>query len=119
VSSYDKHLKEIWSNKRKLEKHEIVALTEESSAVIQNKLPTNLKDPGSFVIPCLIGNKSLDRALYDLGSSISLMPFSLYKKFNLGEMRATTISLQLVDHFVRYPVGILEDVPIKVGDLYG
>ena len=57
-------------------------------------------------------------ALCDLGSSVSLMPFSVYKKLDLGEMRSTTISLQLVDHFVKYPTGILEDDPIKVGDLY-
>ena len=95
-----------------------MALTEECSAVIQNKLPAKVKDPGSFAIPCLIVNESIDRALCDLGSSVSLMPFSLYKKLDLGEMRPTNISLQLVDHSVRYPIGILEDVPIKGGDLY-
>jgi len=38
MPSYAKFLKEILSNKRKLEAHEIVALTEECSAMIQNKL---------------------------------------------------------------------------------
>jgi len=118
MPSYAKFLKEILSNKRKLEEHETMALIEECSAVIQNKLPINLKDPDIFSIPCLIGNVSIDRALCDLGSSVGLMPFSLYKKMDLGEMRPTTISLQLAYCFVKYPVGILEDVPIKVGDLY-
>ena len=61
---------------------------------------------------------SIDRALCDLGSSLSLMAFSLYKKLYLGEMRPTTISVQLVGHSVKYLIGILEDVPIKVEDLY-
>ena len=57
-------------------------------------------------------------SLCDLGSSVSLMPLSLCEKLELGELRPTTISLQLADHSVKYPVGILEDVLIKVGDLY-
>jgi len=60
----------------------------------------------------------IDRALCDLGSGVSLMPLSMCKKLELGEIRPTTISLQLADHFVKYPVGILENVLIKVGDLY-
>ena len=46
------------------------------------------------------------------------MPLPLCEKLKLGEMRPTTISLQLADRSVKYPVGVLEDVPIKVGDLY-
>jgi len=46
------------------------------------------------------------------------MPLSLCEKSKLGEMRPTTISLQLADRFVKYQVGVLEDIPIKVGDLY-
>ena len=59
--------------------------------MIQNKLPTKLKDYGSF--PCLIGNVLNNRALCELGSSVSLMPLSLCEKLELGEMRPTTISL--------------------------
>ena len=46
------------------------------------------------------------------------MPLSLCENLELGEMRPTTISLQLTDHYVKYPVGVLEDVQIKAGDLY-
>jgi len=59
--------------------------------VIQNKLPAKLKDYGSF--PCLIGNVLINRALCELGSSVSLMPLFLCEKLELGEMRPTTISL--------------------------
>ena len=46
------------------------------------------------------------------------MPLSMCKKLELGEIRPTTISLQLVDRSVKYPMDILEDVLIKVRDLY-
>jgi len=85
MPSYDKLLKEILSNKRKLEEHETVALTEECSVAIQNKLPAKLNDPSTFLIPCLI-----DHALCDLGSRVSLAPLSMREKFKLGELRPTT-----------------------------
>ena len=118
MPSYAKFLKEILSNKRKLEAHETVALTEECSVAIQNKLPTKLKDLDSFSIPYLIRDVPINHTLYDLVSSISLMPLSLCEKLELGELRPITISLQLADCSVKYPIGILEDVPIKVRDLY-
>ena len=70
-----------------------MALTKEYSAAIQNKLPTKLKDLDSFSIPCLIENVSIDHTLYDLGSTISLIPVSPHKKLDLVEVRPTTISL--------------------------
>jgi len=75
-----KFLKEILSKKRRLEEQETMVLTEESSPVIQKKLPTKLEDPESFLIPCLIGNVPIDHVLCDLGSSVSLMPLSMCKK---------------------------------------
>ena len=117
MPSYAKFLEEILSKKRKLEEYEIVALTEECNTTIQNKLPAKLRDPGSFSIPYLVGNVSINLPLCDLVSSVSLMPFSLCEKLELGEMRPTTISLQLTDRSMKYPMSVLEDALIKVGDL--
>ena len=111
---YARFLKEILSTKRKIDKHETIALGEECSVVVQNKLPTKLKDSDSFCIPCLIENVSIDRALRDLGSSVSLMPYSIFEKLDRGELRPTNISLQLADCFIRYPLEIIEEVPITV-----
>jgi len=83
MSSYAKFLKEILSNKRNQEEHEIVALTKECSATIQNKPPAMFKDLSCFSIPCLIGNVCVDCALYDLGSSVSLMPIFMCEKLDL------------------------------------
>ena len=78
MPSYVKFMKEILSKKRKLGDYETVALSEECSAVIQKKLPPKLKDPGSFTIPCVIGNLDEMKALCDLGASVNLMPLSVY-----------------------------------------
>ncbi|XP_021685681.2 uncharacterized protein LOC110668670 [Hevea brasiliensis] len=118
MPSYTNFLKEILSKKRKLEDYETVALTEECSAILQNKLLLKLKDPRSFSIPCLIGNMIINKALCDLGASVSLMPLSICKKLDVGELKPTTISLQLVDRSVKYPVGILNNIPIKVGKFF-
>nr|XP_004505833.2 uncharacterized protein LOC101514710 [Cicer arietinum] len=118
MSSYAKFLKKILSNKRKLDDHETIALTKEYSALIRNKFPLELNDPESFSIACVIGDMSFERALCDLGANVSHMPLSVCKKLDVGELNPTNISLQLVDRSFKYPVGILEDVRIKVGQLF-
>ncbi|XP_052204333.1 uncharacterized protein LOC127809523 [Diospyros lotus] len=114
IPAYAKFLKEIMSNKRKLEDYKTIALTEECSAVIQKKLPPKMRDPGSFSIPCTIGDIDFSKALCDLGASVSLMPLSMCRKLGLKEIQPTTISLQLADRSVKYPSGILENVLVKV-----
>ncbi|XP_022864646.1 uncharacterized protein LOC111384579 [Olea europaea var. sylvestris] len=114
MPSYVKFMKDILSNKRRLEEYETVALTEERSAILQKKLPPKFKDPRSFTIPCSIINSMFERVLCDLGASINLMPLSIFRKLGLGEARPTTVSLQLVDHSIKHPRGITEDVLVKV-----
>ncbi|KAJ8756040.1 hypothetical protein K2173_024587 [Erythroxylum novogranatense] len=118
MPTYAKFLKEILSNKRRLEEYATVALTEESSAILQNKLPPKLQDPGSFSIPCQIGTTTIGKALCDLGASVSLLPLSICQKLDIGELKPTTISLQLADRSIKFPIGILENVPLKVGSLF-
>ncbi|XP_073051291.1 uncharacterized protein [Primulina eburnea] len=102
------------SKKRKLQEFETVKLIEECSAILQKKLPQKLKDPGSFTIPRIIGSTHVNKALCDLGASINLMSFSVYRDLELGEVKPTTITLQLADSSLTYPRGIVEDVLVKV-----
>ncbi|XP_022897634.1 uncharacterized protein LOC111411325 [Olea europaea var. sylvestris] len=114
MPSYAKFMKDILSNKRKLEEHETVMLTEECSAILQNKLPPKIKDPRSFTILCAIGDLNFTKALCDLGASINLMPLSIFEKLGMGEAKATTVSLQLADRSIKYPRGVVEDVLVRV-----
>ena len=114
MPSYVKFMKDILSQKRRLADFEMVNLTKECSAILQRKLPQKLKDPGSFTIPCTIGNAIFERELCDLGANINLMPLSIFKRLGLGEARPTTVTLQLADRSLRHPRGIIEDVLVKV-----
>ena len=114
MSGYVKFMKDVLSKKRKLGDYEIVALSEECSAILQKNLPPKLKDPSSFTIPCAIGNVVFERALCDLGASINLMPWVIFKKLKLGEACPMTITLQLADRSLTHPRGIIEDVLVKV-----
>ncbi|KAL0416824.1 UNVERIFIED_CONTAM: hypothetical protein Slati_3514300 [Sesamum latifolium] len=115
MPSSAKFLKEVLSTKRKWEGGETMKLNEECSTILQNKLPPKLKDPGSFSIPCTIGNIDFDKVLCDLGASVNLMPYSIFEKLGMHELTPSIITLQLADRSIKYPRGIVEDVLVKVG----
>jgi len=108
MPKYEKFMKEILRNKRKLEDHEIVMLNEECNTILLNKLPPKLKDPGSFTIHCTIGNFYFKKTLYDLGASINLLPLSAFRTLGLGEPKPTSILLQLAERSIKYPRGVIE-----------
>ncbi|CAN6540810.1 unnamed protein product [Malus baccata var. baccata] len=114
IPSYAKFLKGLCTNKRKFTDHEQIELTNCCSEVLITKMPPKLQDPGSFTIPCVIGDFKFNKAFLDLGSSVNLMPFSIYEQLGIGELRRTSVSLQLADRSVTYPKGLVEDVLIKV-----
>ncbi|CAM8945312.1 unnamed protein product [Rhodiola kirilowii] len=116
--TYAKFLKDIVSNRRVIEESSMVALNVECSAIVQSRMPRKMQDHGSFSIPISLGKIEIDRALCDLGASISLIPYSLFEKIDVGELHLTTISLKLADRSSRIPRGVLRDVPIKVGKFF-
>ncbi|XP_021723968.1 uncharacterized protein LOC110691358 [Chenopodium quinoa] len=118
MPSYANFLKDMLSNKKKLEENTTVALNAECSAILHNTLPKKLGDPGSYSIPVKLGDIEINRALCDLGASVSLMPLSICKKLEMGELKPTRISLQLADRSVKFPLGVLEDVPLRVGKFF-
>ena len=87
------------------------------SAIIQKNLPLKFKDPGSFTIPCTIGNQDMGKGLVDLGASINLMPLSMLKKIGGLEAKPTRMTLQLADTSIKYPYGVVEDVVVQIDKL--
>ncbi|XP_042441300.1 uncharacterized protein LOC122026634 [Zingiber officinale] len=116
MAKFSKFMKDIISNKRKKGGFEIVTLTEEVSGLLLNVLPPKLQDPGSFSIPYKIKGTIIDKAFCDLGASVSLMPYSMCKKLGLSDLKLTSITLQLDDSTCRYPLGIVEDAKVKIGN---
>ena len=120
VPAYAKFLKELCTQKRKLRSHaqKKIYLTGQVSAVLQHQIPPKLKDPGTPIISCVIGNITVGRALLDLGASVNILPGFFYDQFGLKEMKPTPMTLQLANRSIKVPRGILEDVLVKVEDCY-
>jgi hypothetical protein len=118
VPSYAKFLKDLITVKRKTNVPKKFCLTEQVSSILQCRLPIKYKDPGCPTISCTIGVSHIEKALLDLGSSVNLLPYSIYLQLGLGELKPTSMALQLADRSVKIPRGIVEDVLIKVDKFY-
>ncbi|KAL0448652.1 UNVERIFIED_CONTAM: Retrovirus-related Pol polyprotein from transposon.6 [Sesamum latifolium] len=117
IPKYAKFLKELCTNKRKLNDKERIIFSKNVSTIINRKLPEKCKDPGMFTLPCIIGNKRIERAMLDLGASINVMPYSVYQALNLSTLQDTNVIIQLADRSYVRPMGLVEDVLVKVNDL--
>ncbi|GJX01887.1 reverse transcriptase domain-containing protein [Tanacetum coccineum] len=115
MPNYSKFLKELVSNKHKLEQISSAFLSDESSAMIQNKVPPKLGDPGSFLIPYTFSKSFSCNALADLGASINLIPYSLYAKLSLETLKPTKMSVILADQSFQRLIGIAENMLVEVG----
>ncbi|CAN6685869.1 unnamed protein product [Malus baccata var. baccata] len=117
VPRYAKFLKELCTTRKRMSTKEVVKVGENVSAILQRKLPPKCKDPGSFTIPCVIGNTRFESAMLDLGASINVMPYSIYASMNLGALKNDGVIIQLADRSNAYPKGVLEDVLVQVNNL--
>nr|CAN63061.1 hypothetical protein VITISV_030508 [Vitis vinifera] len=118
VPSYAKFLKDLCTIKRGLNVNKKAFLIEQVSAIIQCKSPLKYKDLGCPTISVMIGGKVVEKALLDLGASVNLLPYSVYKQLGLGELKPTSITLSLADRSVKIPRGIIEDVLVQVDNFY-
>ena len=84
VPSYAKFLKDLCTVKRKLHVKKKAFLAEQVSSILQNNSSLKYKDPGCPTISCIIGENKIKKALFDLGASVNLFPYSVYEKLNLG-----------------------------------
>nr|GEZ46679.1 reverse transcriptase domain-containing protein [Tanacetum cinerariifolium] len=106
------------NNKNKLIELTKTPLNENCSAVVLKKLPEKLGDPGRFLIPCDFLEFDNCLALADLGASINLIPFSIWKKLKLPTLNVTKMVLELTDRRISKPTGVAENVFVKVGKFY-
>jgi hypothetical protein len=91
-----------------------VVFVERCNAAILDGLLDKMGDPGVPTISCLIGTQKFDRALCDLRASVSIMPKVIYDKLNDDSLVSSSKHLQLVDQSIRHPIGIVEDIPVKI-----
>ncbi|GJT15578.1 ribonuclease H-like domain, reverse transcriptase, RNA-dependent DNA polymerase [Tanacetum coccineum] len=84
------------------------------TTLLDDALPPKEKDTGSFTLPCIINNLCFNKALADLGSSVSVMPFSTYTKLRLGELAHTKLIVELANRTVKRPKGIVENILVEI-----
>ncbi|XP_075080169.1 uncharacterized protein LOC142165532 [Nicotiana tabacum] len=117
MSGFAKYLKELITKKRTT-KNEEMNVTHRVSSIISTSTVQKKEDPGAFTIPCTIGAHDFARALCDNGASINLMPLAIYKQAGLGIPRPISMRLQMADHSMKRPLGIVDDVLVNVGKFH-
>uniref|UniRef100_A0A2N9FER7 Uncharacterized protein n=1 Tax=Fagus sylvatica TaxID=28930 RepID=A0A2N9FER7_FAGSY len=115
---YAKVIKDLCIVKRKHHVKKTAFLTEHVSAIIQHKVPPKYKDPSYPTVTCDIGDYMIERALIDLRANVIFLPFSMYLQLGLGELKPTSVTLQLADRSIRKLIRVVEDVLVKVDNFY-
>ncbi|CAM8993889.1 unnamed protein product [Rhodiola kirilowii] len=110
IPRYAKFLKELCTNQRRSTRYDQELMSRNVSAVIQRKVPPKCGDPGTYTIPCTIGNIRIENCMLDLGASINVLPFSIYSCLRIGPLEPTGLTIQLADRSCKQPEGKIEDV---------
>ncbi|XP_070023389.1 uncharacterized protein [Nicotiana sylvestris] len=112
MSGYAKFIKHLVTKKRSMD-CETIKMTHQVSAIVHSMVP-KLEDPGAFTIPCTIGSANFAKALCDLGASVNLMLYSIFKTLGIGHPRATSMRFQIADRTMNKQLGIIDDVLVRV-----
>ncbi|XP_070007290.1 uncharacterized protein [Nicotiana sylvestris] len=112
IPIYAKFMKDLVTKKRSMD-CEIIKMTHQVSAIVHLVDP-KLEDPRAFTILCTIGSADFAKALCDLGASINLMPYSIFKTLGIGQPRATSMRLQMANRTKKRPL-VDYEVPIILG----
>ncbi|CAM8901314.1 unnamed protein product [Rhodiola kirilowii] len=117
IPRYAKFLKELCINRRRSTGIDQELLSRNVSAIIQRKVPPKCGDPGTYTIPCTIGNIRIENCMLDLGASINVLPYSIYSCLRIGPLEPAGLTIQLADRSCKQPEGKIEDVLVQVGEL--
>ena len=103
--------------KRKGKQKEVI-VSEKVSAMIESRTIEKLPDLGSFVLDCCISTERFSHSLCDLASSINVIPHFVAVRLGMSALKPTKIIIVLADRSKRIPEGVLEDVPVRIGDFF-
>ncbi|GJS00732.1 zinc knuckle CX2CX4HX4C containing protein [Tanacetum coccineum] len=107
-------MKYLVENKPRTEEDNEIRMNPRCSALLQNHMPPKEQDPGSLILPCSIGKLDFKKALADLGASITIMPFSMYKRLGIGKLEPINMLIEMADNTKCAPKGIVENLLIKI-----
>ncbi|XP_070009667.1 uncharacterized protein [Nicotiana sylvestris] len=110
MPGYEKFMKDLVTKKRSMN-CETIKMTHQVSSIVHSMAP-KLEDPDAFIIPRTIVSVDFAKAC-DLGASINLMPYSVFKTLVIGKPRPISMRLQ-TDRTMKRPLGVIEDVLVRV-----
>ncbi|GJU44142.1 reverse transcriptase domain-containing protein [Tanacetum coccineum] len=88
-------LKRLLREKWRIEEEIKAKMNEHCSTIIKEDLPLKERDPGSFTLPCTINNMHFNKALADLGASVSVIPYSTFTDLGLGKLSTTKLIIDV------------------------
>ncbi|XP_070006252.1 uncharacterized protein [Nicotiana sylvestris] len=112
IPSYAKFMKDLVTKERSMN-FETIKMTHQASTIVLLMAP-KLKDHGAFTIPCTIRSVEFAKALCNLRANINLMSYLVLKTLGIGKLRPTSMRLQMVDRTVKRPLGVIDDVLVRV-----
>ncbi|XP_070014801.1 uncharacterized protein [Nicotiana sylvestris] len=112
MPGYAKFIKDLVTKKRPMN-FETINMTHQVSTIVHS-MALKLEDPGSFTIPCTIRSFEFAKTLCDLGESINLMPYSVFKTLRIGQPSPTSMRLQMANRTMNRPLVVIEDVLVRV-----
>ncbi|GKD33339.1 hypothetical protein Tco_1248848 [Tanacetum coccineum] len=115
TDNYAKQMKDLVENKPRIDEEKEIKINLRCSALLQNHLPPKDEDPGSLILHCFIRKLDFKNALADLGASISIMPFSMYKRLGIGKLEPINMIIEMADNTKCTPKGIDIRMPIILG----
>lgn len=86
--------------------------------MFQQTTPPKLEDPRAPIISYVIGDFHIEKALLDLGTSVNILPSSIFELFGFGNLKPMSVTLQLADRSIKTPHEMLEDVLVKIDEFY-
>ncbi|GJT63014.1 DNA/RNA polymerases superfamily protein [Tanacetum coccineum] len=107
-------LKRLIKENTRIEEVIKATMNEHYSAMNKYDLPPKEKDPGSFTLPFKINDMCFNKALADLGASVSVMPYSTFTNLGLGKLTPTKLIIEFANKTVKHPKGIAENVLVKI-----
>ncbi|GJR78787.1 hypothetical protein Tco_0149572 [Tanacetum coccineum] len=114
TDNYAKQMKYLVENKPRAEEDNEIRMNLRCPALLHNHLPPKEQDPGSFILSCSIGKLDFKNALADLGASISIMPFSMYKCLGIGKLKPINMLLEMAHNTNAATKGIVKNLLIKI-----
>lgn len=119
MPKFSLYLKGHLKHKKKLDDVSRVVLNEECFMVLHKSCPPKIGEPGSFFIPCQVGDLDFQNALADLGTSINVMSLYVADKLFLPPLTPTMMSIQFVDGSIKYTKGTVDNVFVQDSKLKG